>query len=108
MQETAALTSQAGTRIDTRRPYLHVIAAVAVRGCPSFSLAGRVAVTVAREVGPRQVAVPKVVSFALLIFTFVGSETDQVTFTRVDIGAAHPGEASANAENFREFPGGAA
>jgi len=82
--------------------------AVPLTARPWFALAGNIAVTVAgRGVGPRQVAVPNVASFALLMLTFFVSETDQETFIRFDIGATHPGDAVANEKNLWEFPGDA-
>jgi hypothetical protein len=47
-------------------------------------------------------------SLTLLMLTSVVSETDQETFRRFDSGTKHPGDATAKAENFCEFPGGAA
>jgi hypothetical protein len=53
----------------------------------------------APSVGPRQVASPFVLSFALLIFTCSGSETVQAGVTlATHCGVAHPG-AAAGASN---------
>lgn len=74
---------------------------------PLFELAGRVAVTVI-GVGVEwtQVVVPKVESGALLIVTFVESETDHVTFKRFDAVAPQPGlRLLPHARKLCEFPG---
>ena len=56
-----------------------------------------------------QVPVPKVESCALLMVTFTGSDTDQVTFIRFDVTAAHPaGRSPPNATKRCESPGGGA
>ena len=85
-------------------------AAAPVTWLPLFLPAGRVAVTVT-EVGVEamQVAVPKVESGALLMVTFTASDTDQVTFERFDVTAAHPeGRSPPNATKRCESPGGGA
>ena len=54
-------------------------------------------------------AVPKVESGALLMVTFTAPDTDQVTFERFDVTAAHPeGRSPPNATKRCEFPGGGA
>ena len=60
--------------------YLQVSWALATTVLPLFFLAGSVAVTVTGPaVEPRQVAVPKLPSLALLMATFTSSDTDQTT-----------------------------
>jgi len=90
---------------------LHVSVAVPVSALPLFALAGRVAVTVTAEfVWFKQVATPKVASWALLMFTLIGSETDQVTFLNAAAVAMveHPEGMTGKAKNWFAFAGGEA
>jgi len=74
------------------------------------SPAGTVAVMVtAPEVGPLQVAVPKVGPCTLLMLTLMLSETDQVPFVRLLWDTTHPEvTAEAKTSKCRVFPGGGA